>query len=115
GRLIDWNSFQDPVVDGTISEHAVAHNSEILRELMLEHAPGVVANAEALSSNVAYFAASAIGHSPELLTEGPMEGYLAPDPRLIRPKFVEIPFLWGLSQCEESLIPRMDQGGGALT
>ncbi|MEM7672551.1 MAG: hypothetical protein AAF212_04345, partial [Verrucomicrobiota bacterium] len=47
GRLIDWNSFQDPVVDGTISEHAVAHNSEILRELMLEHAPGVVANAEA--------------------------------------------------------------------
>lgn len=105
GRLIDWTQFQDPIVDGAVSDAAVQHNSEILRELLLEHAPGVVANAEAISTQVVYFAASPMGHSPELLTEGPMQGYLAPDPKKIRPKFVEIPFIWGLSRCEQNLVP----------
>ncbi|MGB0370867.1 MAG: hypothetical protein ACPGN3_05900 [Opitutales bacterium] len=113
GRLIDWSQFKEPIVDGAISEPAIRHNSEILRELLLEYASGIVANAEALSSNVMYFAASAIGHSPELITEGPMEGYLAPDPRRIRPKFVDIPFLWALSKCEGNLVPSTQKEGGA--
>ncbi|MCH2155667.1 MAG: hypothetical protein MK080_06660 [Opitutales bacterium] len=103
--LVDWDAFRPPVLDGAISHENVQANSALLRTLLLKHAPGVVANAESLSTEVAYFAASGLGHSPKLLRSGPMEGYLAPDPRRLRPQYVEVPVLWALSHCAYNLIP----------
>lgn len=101
--LFDWERLLPTYENGKLRLDNIERNSELLRELMLDHAPGVVANAEALSQNVRFFAASGLGHSPKLLTSGPMEGYLAPDPRLLRPRSVEVPFIWALQQSAPTL------------
>ena len=41
---------------------AIEDNSSLVRELMEEYCPYIVANAERISSDVCYFAASAFGH-----------------------------------------------------
>jgi hypothetical protein len=61
-----------------------------------------VANAEALSDNVTFFAASSFGHTPVKL--GP--GEYVPDPAKLEPMFVEMPLLWILSQIAPDLLKR---------
>ena len=111
GSLIDMTQMRPVLNDGGVDLAAVEHNSELLRELLLKYAPGAVANAEALSSNVRYFAASGLGHSPRVLEDGPMAGFLAPDPIRISPRNVEDPFLWALSQVASGLVKASEEKG----
>jgi hypothetical protein len=82
------------IVDGKLDLAAVEYNSGIVRALLFQIAPPLIANAEVLSSNVRFFAASSFGHTP--IKIGP--GEYVPDPAKLEPVNVEIPLLWILSQ-----------------
>jgi hypothetical protein len=99
-HLLDGAPLADPLATGALDWKSLESNSERLRALLFELCPTVVANAEALTDNVQFFAASSFGHTP--LKIGP--GEYAPDPRKLRPLFVEAPVLWMLSQLRPDLI-----------
>ena len=80
-------------------------NSERVRELLLGICPSIVANAEAISSNVMFFAASPLGHPPVQFKDS--EGHLriGPDPAKLAPQRVEDATLWVLSQIAPTMFP----------
>lgn len=92
-NLLNGTPIKDPLVDGKLDNNIVAENSDAVRQLLHCLCPAVVANAEALSTNVMFFAASAFGHTP--LKIGP--GEYVPDPSKLQPKQVEVPLVWILS------------------
>lgn len=92
--LIDRTKFRQPIDGNLLSQEALLHNSNLVRQLLMELAPTIVANAESIASQVFYFPVSAFGHSPTRLPSGS----LAPNPARIKPYLVEIPTLWALSQ-----------------
>jgi hypothetical protein len=92
--LMDKTQFRQPIEDRLLSQESFLHNSNIVRQLLLELAPSIVANAESISNHVRYFPVSAFGHSPTRLPSGS----LVPNPSRIRPHLIEIPTLWALSQ-----------------
>ncbi|HTI99931.1 MAG TPA: hypothetical protein VL527_13705 [Dongiaceae bacterium] len=100
-QLLAGQSLRESLQDGTLDRTAVEHNSAIIRELLHRVCPSVVANAESLSANVMFFAASSFGHTP--LKIGP--GEYVPDPARLRPQHVEVPLLWILAQVCPTLIP----------
>jgi hypothetical protein len=79
---------------------AIRKNSQRIREFLMSIAPNIVANAESLAEDVAYFAVSSFGHSPVRLPDG----NLAPDPQQLRPLYVEQPFLWALAKTTTNLL-----------
>ncbi|MEI7910931.1 MAG: hypothetical protein WCK77_14945 [Verrucomicrobiota bacterium] len=79
-------------------------NSQRIRALLLDICPAIVANAEAISSNVRYFAASPLGHSPVRFQDGDAER-IGPDPAKLRPKMVEDATLWVLTKIAPSMFP----------
>lgn len=84
----------------------VDHNSARLRNFVFNIAPNICTNAEAISSNVRYFAASALGSSPiEITDEHSGAMLLAPVSGNIRPFRVTDPLLWALHCTAPSLIP----------
>lgn len=93
-HLLNAEPLQEPLAMGKLDCAAVEENSNRVRLLLLQLSPAVVANAEALSTNVMYFPASSFGHTP--LKLGP--GEYVPDPLKLRPLHVEIPLLWILSK-----------------
>lgn len=93
-HLLNGKPLQNPLRNGEIDLTIIQENSNLVRELVYQLCPAVVANAEALSSNVMFFAASAFGHTP--IKIGP--GEYVPDPARLEPAFVEVPPLWILSQ-----------------
>jgi hypothetical protein len=99
-HLLDSKLLRNPVHDGKLDAEAIAENSDIVRALLYQLCPGVVANAEALSSNVMFFAVSSFGHTP--IKIGP--GEYVPDPARLHPFFVEMPLLWILSQVCPALL-----------
>lgn len=99
-QLINGKAICEPLRDGGLSNAAVAENSDTVRELMHRLCPAVVANAESLSTNLMFFAASAFGHTPTKI--GP--GEYVPDPAKLQPVHIEVPLLWILSQICPSLI-----------
>jgi len=106
-HLLKDTPLHPPVREGKLDPAALAHNSGILRELLCRLSPPLVANAEVLSRNVLFFAASSFGHTP--LKIGP--GEYVPDPAKLQPVQVEIPLLWILSQiCPNLFAP---DGAGA--
>jgi hypothetical protein len=80
-------------------------NSDRLRTLLLEIVPAIVANAEAISSDVMYFALSPLGVSPIEFTDSDGSRKIGPDPRKLNPQFVEVPTLWVLSKLMPGLVP----------
>ena len=109
-ELVSGDSLAQPLVDNEFDQYAVEENSQLVRELMLEVCPQIVAGAEAISSNVKYFPVSSFGCSPEVIgydkdPQGREIPVLSPDPAKIQPILVEIPVLWILSQIEPDLIP----------
>ncbi len=80
-------------------------NSRRIRTLLLGICPAIVANAEAISSTVCYFAASPLGHPPVkfLNTEG--EEKIGPDPTKLSPKMVEDATLWVLTKIAPAMFP----------
>lgn len=99
-HLLDGAPLADPLATGTMDWKNLEANSERLRAILFELCPTVVANAEALSDNVQFFAASSFGHTPLKLGDSDY----APDPRKLKPMFVEAPVLWILSQIRPDLI-----------
>lgn len=94
----------EPISDGKLDLAAVDSNSGILRDFLAEIDPTIPASAESISSNIRYFAVSALGHSPQMLLDGECAGKIAPIPSKIKPIDVEIPAIWLLSQSTK-LIP----------
>lgn len=97
------------VSDGRLHLANVKQNSDRLRQLLAGIAPGVVANAEAISSEVMYFAISPLGSSPVEFVD-PHDGShrIGPDPQKLRPMFVEVPTLWVLSRLLPDLVPTLE-------
>ena len=111
GKCDSWinkigsDNLKNPIVDGTLDMGAVESNSKLVRGLMEEHCPYVVANAERISSEVCYFAASAFGHTPVTFEDDKGVTRIGPDPQKINPMYVEIPTLWALSRVQPGLVP----------
>lgn len=111
GKCDSWinkigsDNLNNPIVDGTLDMGAVESNSKLVRGLMEEHCPYVVANAERISSEVCYFAASAFGHTPVTFEDDKGVTRIGPDPQKINPMYVEIPTLWALSRVQPGLVP----------
>jgi hypothetical protein len=99
-QLLKVAKLREPLCGGKLDQLAVEENSNVVRELMHQLCPQVIANAESLSTNVMFFAASAFGHTP--LKIGP--GEYVPDPARLQPVHVEVPLLWILSQIAPNLI-----------
>jgi hypothetical protein len=112
GKSDTWESLLGPepllpnIEKGALLADNIAANSDRIRELLLELCPAIVSNAEAISSNVAYFAISPLGCSPVQFTD--LEGHIriGPDPQLMKPKNVEVPTLWVLSQIAPEVVPK---------
>ena len=111
GKCDSWidkigsENLKNPIVNGTLDVGAVEANSQLVRNLMEEHCPYVIANAERISSDVCYFAASAFGHTPVTFEDDKGVSRIGPDPQKINPMYVEIPTLWALSRVRPGLVP----------
>ncbi len=103
-HLLNGKSPGNPITEDGLDLALIAENSANLRALMHHLCPAVVANAEALSNNVMFFAVSSFGHTP--LKIGP--GEYVPDPARLAPMQVEVPLLWLLTQLSPRLIAIKD-------
>ena len=99
-QLLNGKTLRDPVHGGELDASAIEENSGVIRQLLYQLCPPIVANAEALSANVMFFAASSFGHTP--LKIGP--GEYVPDPSKLQPVNVEVPLLWILTQVCPNLL-----------
>jgi hypothetical protein len=97
-HLLNGVPLGNPICPGRLDAAVIEQNSGVIRDLMYHLCPAVVANAEALSEKVKFFAASSFGHTPVKI--GP--GEYVPDPSKLQPVFIEVPVLWILWQiCPE--------------
>lgn len=110
-HLLGPTPFKDPACGATLDCDALDYNSRVVRELMLDICPTIVANAETVSETVRYFPVSSFGHAPVRI--GP--GEYVPDPRRLKPLLVEIPPLWILSRINPGLVPTSRGSAGAST
>ncbi len=104
-KTLDSDALLPCSVDGRVQLGNLKANSARLREFMMEIAPQVVANAEAISSNVMYFAVSPLGASPVEFLDRDGSMKIGPDPKKLNPINVDAPTLWVLSQLMPDLIP----------
>ncbi|MCH8474928.1 MAG: hypothetical protein LAT55_06840 [Opitutales bacterium] len=106
--LLPREKLQPTITKNGLDNAAIKHNSNLVREFLMEYEPALVANAEALSSQVRYFAASSFGHSPKEFKDPESDAvYLAPDPNKLAPIEVETPVLWALHQIHSQLFPAL--------
>ena len=104
-HLLQDKPLDSPVHDGRIDLSIISRHSARIRNLLLEICPAIVANAEAISSEVMFFAASPLGCSPVEFTDARGAKMIGPDPKLLNPQYVEIPTLWVLSRVAPGLVP----------
>ena len=104
-HLLGPEPLAEPVQKGALDFAAIAANSARVRALLIEICPEIVANAEAISSEVMYFAASPLGSSPVSFTDEDGQTHIGPDPARLAPRWVEIPTLWVLSRLAPALVP----------
>jgi len=104
--LLGERCFTDPIESGGLDLQAVETNSQIVRNLLMDIAPAIVANAEIISSNVRLFPVSSFGCSPERVGKD-VNGHpiFSPNPNKISPILVDVPLLWLLSHIEPELVP----------
>lgn len=108
-QLLNGKNLRESVHDGKLDISAIEENSNMIRGLLYQLSPPLVANAEALSSNVMFFAASSFGHTPVKLKIGAENAYV-PDPARLRPVNVELPLLWILSRICPNLFTTKNEG-----
>lgn len=109
-HLLGAESLLPTVRNGMYMPGNVDHNSARLRQFVFNIAPNICANAEAISSNVRYFAVSSLGGSPvEITDEHSGAMLLAPASGQVRPFRVTDPLLWALHCDTPSLIPASQQ------
>ena len=104
-HLLGEKPLEDAVFASTLDLAALRRNSARIRTLLCDICPAIVANAEAISSNVMYFAVSPLGCSPVVFTDASGGRKLGPDPGRIAPIAVDVPTLWVLSQIAPEMIP----------
>ncbi len=104
-HLLGAEPLAEPVRPGGLDIVAIRANSARIRTLLLELAPEIVANAEAISSDVMFFAASPLGASPVTFLDAKGEQHIGPDPARLAPRWVEIPTLWVLSRIAPAMVP----------
>jgi hypothetical protein len=104
-HLLRSGAIRPAVHDGRLDLTIVRANSTILRNFLLEICPVIVANAEAISSEVTYFAASPLGGSPVEFIDARGVKMIGPDPQRLNPQHVEIPTLWVLSRVAPAMVP----------
>jgi hypothetical protein len=109
-HLLKGTPLRDPVGNGNLDVGAIDENSARVHDIMHELCPAVVANAEALSDNVMFFAVSSFGHTPVKITTDAREVAYVPDPAKLRPVQVEVPLLWILSQIQPSPLANLAAG-----
>lgn len=80
-------------------------NSRRVRELLLRVSPSIVANAEAISSEVMFFSASPLGHAPVRFEDSEGHIRIGPDPAKLAPQRVEDATLWILSKIAPAMFP----------
>ena len=80
-------------------------NSVRVRQLLLDVSPSIVANAEAISSEVMYFATSPLGHPPVQFEDAQGHLRIGPDPAKLDPQRVEDATLWVLSKLAPAMFP----------
>jgi len=107
-HLLGQQRMEEPVINGRLDVRIVRQNSQIVRNLLLELCPAIVANAEAISSEIMYFAASPLGSSPVEFADSRGNRMIGPDPQRLNPQHVEIPTLWVLSRVVPSMVPSDD-------
>lgn len=95
-----------PLQNGHFNGAAIDRNSDMVRNLLLDLSPGIVANAEALSESVNYFPMSSFGHTPVPWSgKDATVGGATPDPQKLKPILAEVPPLWLLSQLAPHIAP----------
>ncbi|MDB6174047.1 MAG: hypothetical protein JWL59_3358 [Chthoniobacteraceae bacterium] len=104
-HLLGGEPIESPVRDGRLDHSIVARNSARVRALLIEICPAIAANAEAVSSDVMYFAASPLGCSPVEFTDARGVTLIGPDPQRLNPQHVEIPTFWVLSRVAPGVVP----------
>ena len=104
-HLLPGPSLVSPVANGALDMKLIEETSGRLRALLLDIDPSLVAIADSVSEHVMFFPVSSFGHTPVPIASGPHAGKYAPDPALLAPRFVEIPFLWGLSKFAPGFVP----------
>jgi hypothetical protein len=78
----------------------IERRSQEVRALLMQTTPEVVAAAESFAQQVTYIPVSALGRSPEL---DPRSQKLAVRPRLIRPLWATVPFIYGMHRAVPGL------------
>lgn len=105
-HLLGPESLLPATRNGMFMPEHVNINSSRLRQFIFDVAPHICANAEAISSNVRYFAASALGTSPvEFKDEHSGTTLIGPADGHITPFRVTEPLIWALSHVSPGLIP----------
>jgi hypothetical protein len=97
--------IERPVHDGRLDLAIVKRNSARIRQLLMQVCPPVVANAEAISSEIMFFAASPLGSASVEFTNARGVKMIGPDPQKLNPQQVEIPTLWVLSRIAPAIVP----------
>lgn len=112
GKSDAWRSLLGsepllPIVrNGQLKPENIAANSARLRELLFRISPNICTSAEAVSDNVCYFAASAMGAAPVEFTDDESgEILMGPPEGTVKPFRVTDPFIWALSSIEPALFP----------
>lgn len=111
GKYDTWSSLLGDapllpaIQDGMVRLDNIKTNSTRVRDLMVRICPSIVANAEAISSNVCYFAISPLGSSPVEFLDREGTPRIGPDPKQLNPRHVEAPTLWVLAQATPEMIP----------
>jgi FHA domain len=108
-QLLRGQEIPLPLSDGFLDLDVVEANSALVRGLLLEVSPEIVSNAEAISSEVMYFAASPLGSSPLEFTDARGVKMIGPDPAKLNPQQTEIPTLWVLSRIAPGMVPSKRQ------
>ena len=83
----------------------IKKNSDRVRDLLMDVCPAIAANAEAISSNVCYFAASPLGNPPVEFSDSDGNKRIGPDPGKLDPQRVEDATLWVLTQLAPNIFP----------
>ena len=87
----------------------IERNSDRIREFLLDVCPAIVANAEEISSDVAFFAASPLGSAPIRFIDSDGVERIGPDPSKLNPQRVEDATLWVLTKIAPSFFPSNEE------
>ncbi len=103
-ELLGSEPLLPSVRSGQFQPKFVDANSKRLRELLFSISPNICMNAEAISTNVRYFAVSPFGGNPENMTDENGHTLQVPAGGVVRPNRVIDPVLWALHCKDASLL-----------